>query len=148
MPPAQAICYVIDNARNAMKWLADLDSEWKESQRIGEDGSDIRSKQRIVADALTVYLATLFDKRRGTHSLLNSYEGNQFIEDFKQHPVVAACLMHRHNRAGHQSEKYGFVVPLNTILSSDLGSWLNEAFYAVCTGKLTIKVDESASRTK
>lgn len=148
IPAAQAISYVIDKARNSLTWLEELNIEWMATQEKGEDGSTIRVRQGIVADALTIYLAALFDKRPGTHSLVNSYESHAFIEDFKKHPVVTACVMHRHNRAGHQSEKYGFIVPLDTILSSNLRTWLDEAFYAVCTGKFVITVSEPASRTK
>lgn len=145
MPPAQAISYVLTKGIDALKWLKELQDAWKVTQEEGEDGSDIRMKQGIVVDALCVYLAALFDTRSGTHSLSNSYESHKFIEDFRKHQIVKECLMHRHNRAGHQSEKYGFVASLDSILSSDLDAWMQEAFYAVCAGKFTVKVDTPVS---
>lgn len=139
MPSAQAMEYVISAARDSLKWLKELEQIWKEKRERREDGSVTRKQQRIVADAFTVYIASLFDGRSGSHSFLKSYGKDPFIEKFKKHPVVKACVTHRNNRAGHQSQKYGFVVPLDMILASDLESWLSEAHYRVCTHQLASK---------
>jgi len=112
----------------------------KRHKKLHQDGSLIRKRQRIVADAFAVYIASLFDTTNGTHSLVRSYLLHKFVEDFrKKKDVVQKCIRHRHNRAGHQSQEYGFVIPLDLILSSDIEAWLNEAEYAVATDKFSVK---------
>ena len=138
MPAAQALAWTIEGARDSFKWLKELQDQWEEARVKNKDGSSFRKKQRIIADAFAMYITSLFDTRSGTHSFIKSYQPHKFIKNFQKHTVVQKCIKHRHNRAGHQSKQYGFVVPLDEILSSDLDSWLSEAYYAVCTDKLTL----------
>ncbi len=139
MPPAQAIAWVIEGARTSFAFLKELEEEWQKRREQQLDGALIRRRQRVVADAFTVYIASLFDSRQGTHSLVTAYCPHRFITDFRKQDVVQKCIEHRHNRAGHQSQQYGFVVPLDLILSSNIDAWLSEAMYGVATGKLIAK---------
>lgn len=139
MPPAQAIAYVIEGARTSLELLKELQTEWEQRRAKQLDGAILRRRQRIVADALTMYVASLFDKRRDTHSLVTAYQPHKFITDFRNQEVVKKCIEHRHNRSGHQSQKYGFVIPLEVILSSNLDAWLSEALYGVISGHLVLR---------
>jgi hypothetical protein len=136
MPPEQALTYVIEQALFSFGWLVELDIQWQLRTRDRRDASQIRKQQGIVRDAFSVYIASLFDMSKGTHSLLRSYVKNEFIEKFKQNPFVKSCIKHRNKRAGHQSKEYGFVIPLDVIINSDLDKWLNEAFYLVATKQM------------
>lgn len=133
MSPAQALEYAITGARNPFQFLKELEVERQKAVQGQKDGALVKIRQQIIADAFVTYLTSLFDSRKGTHSLVNSYIKHRFIEEFKNNEVVKKCIKHRHNRAGHQSQGYGFFVSINDILSSDLESWLNDAYFAVCT---------------
>lgn len=138
MPPAQALYHVIQKAKLSFEWLQELETEWKIKVEKQQDGSLIRKRQMLILDAFTTYISSLFDTTKGVHSLTKSYLLNQFVVDFQNHPVVKQCRVHRHNRVAHQSQKYGYVAALDKILSSNIGSWLNEAIYVVGTKKLSL----------
>ncbi len=131
--------YVIDAARTSLVFLKEMQSQWEETVVHHRDGSDIKKRQRIVADAFVIYVASLFDRTCGTHSLARSYLSHPFIGQFKQMELVQKCIEHRNKRAGHQSEYYGFIVPLDMILSSDIDMWLSDAAYAIATHRLPLK---------
>lgn len=136
MPPEQALVYVIKKALLTFQWLTELDIQWHKRREAGKDGSQIREQQGVLLDAFTVYIHSLVDKRKGTHSLLRAYAPNDFIRHFENNPFVKSCVKHRHNRAGHQSENYGSVANLEVILASKLDVSLNELYYLVATRKM------------
>jgi len=137
MPPAQAIVSSIYGAKDSLIFLRELQSDWEDARELNIDGSLIRRHQRIVADAFTMYIRSIFDSTKGTHSLVKSYMPHQFIRDFHEKDIVKKCILHANNRFGHQHKNYGFVVSLDLILSSEIEAWLNDAHYAVATGKLS-----------
>lgn len=139
MPPAQAIGYVIKGALNSLEWLKEIEDEWNEQTKKGKDGSLIRRRQRIVADAFVIYLDSLFQIRRDSYSLVSTYESTPFIQAFKKHELIQKVKLHRNNRSGHQSQKYGFVIPIKAILESNIAEWLKEAKYLVSTKQLNVK---------
>lgn len=139
MPPAQALVWVIDGAQTSLAFLRELQTELEKRRQQQLDGALIRRRQRVVADAFAVYIASLFDTHSGTHSLVRSYAPHPFIAQFRKHEVVQKCIEHRHNRLGHQSQRYGFVIPLDLILSSNIDAWLSEAMFAVAARQLDLK---------
>jgi hypothetical protein len=136
IPPDQVLIDVIKKARMSFQWLTELDTEWHRRIENHKDGSQIREQQGIILDIFAVYINSLVDKTKGTHSFLRSYKPHSFIEQFNKNPFVKLCIKHRMNRAGHQSEKYGSVAALDVVLASRLDEWLNEAYYLVGTGQL------------
>lgn len=139
MPPEQALVYVMKKALFSFQWLAELDNEWEKRRSDKKDGSKIREQQAIILDAFCVYISSLFDKTKDTHSLLRSYVPNNFIKKFESNTFVKLCIKHRNNRAGHQSKKYGSVAPLDAVINSHLDQWLQQAQYLVGTRKMTKK---------
>jgi hypothetical protein len=131
IPPAQILVHVIEKAITAFDLIKDLEAQWKERFAKKEDASSIRKHQEIIIDVFTVYIASLVDKTKGTHSLLKSYETNVFIEQFNNNPLVLDCVEHRHKRAGHQSKYYGSVIKLDSILDSDIRTHLSGLRFVV-----------------
>lgn len=121
IPPAQISVYVIEKAIFAFELIEKLEKEWEENFSKNIDASEIRLEQQIIIDAFSVYIASLVDNTSSKYSsLIRSYEKNEFIEQFINHPIVKECLIHRHNRAGHQSLKYGSFLSHENLLSSNL----------------------------
>ncbi len=139
IPADQALIYVIKKARFTLKWLKQLEIRWQLATEADKDVSQIREQQSVLQDIFTVYISSLFDKRRDVHSLVRSYNKNDFVEQFEKNPFVKMCIKQRHNRAGHQSKKYGSIARLAVLLASDLDKWLDDAFYLVGTGKMPKK---------
>ncbi len=129
VPAAQALIYTIQRAVEAIGWLKETQKEWQEKRSAGKDGSITQMHSRILADAISVYVATLFDGSGRGHSLLNSYAPHDFVKDFSKLPIVKECKLNRHNRSAHESRSYGFFVQAKDILESPLEAWLKEAVY-------------------
>ncbi len=139
IPPGQVLIYVIDQARTALDFLKELEAEWKKTRVEKKDGSLIRKRQRVIADAFVVYIASLFDKTENAVSFVRSYPPHKFIDDFMNTELVKKCIIHRNNRSGHQSEQFGHVISLDLILSSEVEKWLEAASFAVATRQLPIR---------
>ena len=139
IPPEQAIWHVIQKALLSFQWLKELDIAWHIKMKNKKDGSKIRRQQEIILDVFSVYIGSLFDATKGTHSLVRSFATNDFIEQFYKNPYVKMCIKHRNNRAGHQSKKYGAVASLDVVLASHLDEWLHEASYLVGMRKMIRK---------
>jgi len=143
MPPRQAIGYAINQAREAFKFLTELEIEIKVLDKRAETRGDIawiKAKQQIVADAFAVYVTSFFDPRPGTHSFTRAYEPHRFLSEFSKHELVKKCNRQRHQRSAHQSEKYGFFLTPKEILSSDIDTWLSSVEAYLHTGEFTPKV--------
>lgn len=140
MPPRQAIGYAINQARESLKFLKELDVEIKELDKRAETRSGIawiRAKQQIIADAFAMYVNSLFDPRRDVHSLRRSYQQHIFLSKFQNHELVEKCKRQRNERSGHQSQTYGFFLTPKDILLSDIDTWLSCAEALLHTGEFT-----------
>jgi hypothetical protein len=129
VPAAQALIYTIQRAIEAIDRLKETQDEWDAKRAAGKDGSVTQMHCRILADAISVYVATLVDGSGRGHSLLKSYAPHNFVKDFVKLPIVKQCKLNRHNRSAHESRSYGFFVNPKDILESQLKAWLNEAIY-------------------
>lgn len=137
VPPAQALIYIIEGAIDFLEWLKILELEWNVSfKEKNRKAPDIRKKQRIVLDAFCIYIGSIFDKRSGSHSLLNSYQKDTFIDYVYKEKIVQKCINHRNNRSGHQSKNYGFIVSLNEVIESNLLNLLKDIYFIVATSRL------------
>ena len=110
-----------------------------------KDASLIKKRSMVVVDAFAIYIASLIDPyklRDGTiisHSLINSYQSHDLINQFRDLEVVQKCQEHRNNRLGHQSQEYGHFIPLDFILSSDIYTRLSTLHEAVATDEFSLK---------
>lgn len=108
----------------SFQWLNELEIEWQKRTQAHKDESQIREQQGIILDIFTVYINSLVDKTKGTHSFLRSYKQHNFIEQFNKNPFVKLCVKHRMDRASHQSDKYGSIAALDVVIASRLDEWL------------------------
>jgi hypothetical protein len=129
VPAAQALIHTIQRAVEAIDWLKETQDEWDAKRAAGKDGSDTQKRCRILADVISVYVATLIDGSGRGHSLLKSYAPHNFIKEFVKLPIVQKCKLNRHNRSAHESRSYGFFVQPKDILESPLKAWLKEVKY-------------------
>ncbi|MES2314957.1 MAG: hypothetical protein V4524_03440 [Patescibacteria group bacterium] len=129
VPAAQALIYTIQRAVEAIDWLKETQDEWDAKRAAGKDGSTTQMHCRILADVISVYVATLIDGSGRGHSLLKSYAPHNFVKEFIKLPIVKKCKLNRHNRSAHESRSYGFFVQPQEILESPLKAWLKEAIY-------------------
>lgn len=127
VPAAQALLYTIERALEAIEWLDENEKEWQKKYNARQDGYKLRLHSRILADIISVYVATLAEDTGSGHSLVKSYPAHDFVKKFCALPIVKKCKLNRHNRSGHESRSYGHFVSPKEILTSDLKSWLNEA---------------------
>ncbi len=129
VPAAQALIYTIQRAVEAIDWLKETQDEWDAKRAAGKDGAVTQMHCRILADVISVYVATLIDGSGRGHSLLKSYAPHNFVNEFLKLPIVKKCKLNRHNRSAHESRSYGFFVQPKEILESPLRAWLKEAIY-------------------
>lgn len=139
VPAAQAMQYTIERAREALQWLKENEAEWQRKFEVREDGSQLRTRSRILADAVAMYVATLAEKNGSGHSLQKSYQQHKFIDEFCALPIVKKCQLNRHNRSAHESKSYGFFVSPKDILESNLEQWLSDETLFVCVVGKQIK---------
>lgn len=125
VPAAQSIQYICERTDKALTWLEELEKEFQSRKNKGKDGYEIQLRKRIIADIISVYITTLVDPKESTNSLVASYPKNDFVEKFKNLPIVKECQMNRHNRSAHESKSYGFFISPSRILKSDLKQWMS-----------------------
>ncbi|MDD2935343.1 MAG: hypothetical protein PHX25_02600 [Candidatus Pacebacteria bacterium] len=126
VPARQSIQYICERAENALVWLEELEKDFQKRIKEKKDCCVIQTQKRIIADIISVYISTLVDSRKNTNSLLTSYPKNDFVDKFKNLPIVKKCQMSRHNRCAHESKNYGFFVSPDEILKSNLKQCLSE----------------------
>ena len=134
-----ALLRTITKSLTTLQWIAELNTSASKADRAIKNLKETQLRERILADALVTYIAALFDSRRGTYSLINSYKQTLFIRDFKKMTIVKRMLKYRHNRVAHQTESLGSLVPLEFIRYSNLYSSLEYLYNIIGTKKLPRK---------
>lgn len=135
VPAAQALLYTIERVLEAIDWLEENEKEWRRRYDAHQDGYKLRLHSRILADIISVYIATLVEGKGSGHSLVKSYAPHDFVKKFVALPIVKKCKLNRHNRSGHESRSYGYFVSTKEILDSDLKKWLEEVKYFLVSSR-------------
>lgn len=127
IPAGQALGYTIKRALEAINWLEELQNQWQKKYDLKEkDCPKVGFRRRIIVDVIAMYVTTLVDSRKGTHSLVNSYETNDVIKKIVKLPIIKKSKISRNNRGAHESRSYGGFVYTKDILNSDLKPLLKE----------------------
>lgn len=133
VPARMTMQYTIERSKETLKWLKEIQEEFRNKCAREKDCSLLQKRKRILSDAFAMYVSTLVEEGGSGHSLIKSFEPHDFSNKFASLPIVKKCVLNRNNRSGHESRNYGNFVFPDEILESDLESWLSEAEYFVFT---------------
>jgi len=120
IPACQTLLFVIKRLNVAIAMLEKIEADWQVAMRMNKDGCNLREQSQVLVDTISMYISVLVDTRKGTHSLINSFLPNEFVNKFTNSNIVQKCKMKRNNRGAHESKFYGFTITPDDILNSDI----------------------------
>lgn len=109
LPTGLVFTHTIKKLLGSFEWLHSLEEERKILLVEKRDYFNHVMRQGILIDTISMYVASLLDKRGNCHSFIKTYSDIPIAQEFKGMDFVKKLCLHRHNRVGHNNKKSGFI---------------------------------------